>query len=687
MSGDSPLSGDDATHSSSPGDADHLPLSKDVFVSYASPDVAVANALVESLERHGIRCWIAPRDVTPGALYADCIIQAINEAKTLVLVLSASSIASKHVGKEVERASSKGRPIIPLKVDSAQLTTAFEYFLSESQWIDAGAGGMDDATARLVEAVRRHLDPSATVLGHLKQPINRPRGMATRARWIVAVGVAVLSVALAYFVIEEPWLPRHIAEQKSAAQPVTVAFTPPPHSIAVLPFVNMSGDASQEYFSDGVTEELLNSLSRLNELQVVARTSSFSFKGQNADISTIAHKLNVAAILEGSVRRAGNTVRVTVQLIDTRTGFHVWSQTYDRTLNDILKVQTDVATSVAHQLEVNLGGDEADKIELGSTKNPAAFDAYLRGTHLLLRGDTDEAGGRAAVMAFNQAVAMDPSYALAHAGHAAALANLAIFNAKPGERASLREQAKEAAEQAVALAPQLGQVHLVLAELDAFLLLDYAAAAPEFDRAMALSPGSAGVLEAFAGFSGQLGHVEAAVQSAQRAVRLDPQHVDAYIGLGQAFYYAHRYDEALATLQHADALVPHSHYIQALVTMAVFASGQTEQAQHLCETASTPLDDDFRHHCLAEVYHLLGRQADAERHLAELKAVNGDGSAYGYALIYAQWGNKAESLRWLNTAQRLHSPGLQSLRVDWELDPIRNTPEFKAIEARMNFPH
>src|ERR1019366_4747361 len=165
-----------------------------------------------------------------------------------------------------------------------------------------------------------------------------------------------------------------------------VTFAPPAHSIAVLPFVNMSGDAKQEYFSDGISEELLNALSRLNELQVAARTSSFSFKGQNVDVSTIAHKLNVGTILEGSVRRAGKTVRITVQLIDAVSGFHIWSETYDRTLNDTLKIQTEVATSVAEKLKIQMSTYGHEQLALGSTNNAEAYDAYLRGVQLDEKG-------------------------------------------------------------------------------------------------------------------------------------------------------------------------------------------------------------------------------------------------------------------------------------------------------------
>jgi len=375
-----------------------------------------------------------------------------------------------------------------------------------------------------------------------------------------------------------------------------------------------------------------------------------------------------------------------VQLIDAASGFHLWSQTYDRSFNDILKVQTDVATTVAQVLEGKLLGDAPAKIDLGGTKNPAAYDAYLRGRQLLRRGDTDDAGDRAAMAAFDEVIALDPNYALAYGGRAAAIGNFAIFNAKPGERGHLREQALEAAERAVALAPELGETHLALAEIRAFVLLDYAGAAPEFDRALALSPGSVAVQRAFAGFSAQLGHFDAAVKAARRALTLDPQDADAHIELGHILYYARQYAEALVTLQYADALNPGSHYIQGLVTLTLLASGQIQQARQKCELPSTPLDEDFRHHCLAEIYHVLGRQADAERELQQLKVLNGDGSAYGYAEIYAQWGDKTESLHWLTTAERLRNFGLQALRVDWELDPIRGEPLFKALEAQMNFP-
>ena len=454
----------------------------------------------------------------------------------------------------------------------------------------------------------------------------------------------------------------------------------------MLPFVNLSGDPKQEYFSDGVSEELLNSLSRLSELQVVARTSSFSFRGQNLDVSVIAHRLNVATVLEGSVRRAGNTVRITVQLINGVTGFHIWSQTYDRDVTDILQVQTDVASSVAQQLEIKLVGDETSKIELGGTRNPQAYDAYLRGMQLFSTWDTGEKALRAALAAFDQAIELDAHYADAYVGRARMLDAISIFLAKPSELADLRAQAREAAERAVEFAPQRGEAHMALAVTRAYALLDFAGAAPEFDRALSLAPGSAYVQSRFASFSSLLGHSDVAIGAARRAVSLDPQNAEMHLELAQTLKEGRSYGEALIRLQDAAVLQPGSHRIEREKSEVLLASGQTEQARQECEAPATPLDEDDRHWCLALAYHALRQQADAGRELDQFMTLGGDRAAYLYAGVYAQWGDVPAALQWLSRAERLRSPGFQRLRVDWCLDPIRGETQFKTIQARMNFP-
>jgi len=254
----------------------------DVFVSYATQDAAIARAVVAALERHALKCWIAPRDVTPGALYADEIIRAINGTRVLVLILSESAIASPHIGKEVERASSKRRPIVTLRTDAARLTTALEYFLSESQWIELGTEGTESAFAKLLTAVRRRLASASAILpGAPSDRSSSDRAWAKlRPSWPLLATLVVIGAALAWFAVDRSRFSKHLESsdliatqppvaRAPASEPAApAAFTPPPHSIAVLPFVNMSGDASQEYFSDGISEELLNALSRLNDLKV-----------------------------------------------------------------------------------------------------------------------------------------------------------------------------------------------------------------------------------------------------------------------------------------------------------------------------------------------------------------------------------------------------------------------------------
>lgn len=663
-----------------------------VFISYASQDKAVADAVVAALERAGITCWIAPRDMIAGAFYADAIVHAIDSASSLVLILSKDGTHSHHVLRELERAASRRRAVITLKIDTKPMPAAFEYFLNTSQWLDASGGHPERQFPKLIEALRG-VRGDAPYTAESCKSIEAPTYPIRKE--IVAALAIVVATAIAYVLVVKPWQRNERAHpQPSSTTPILApptgptpaVFTPPPHSIAVLPFVNMSGDPKQEYFSDGITEELLNSLSRLNNLSVMARTSSFSFKGQNLDVSTIAHKLNVGTILEGSVRRGGNTMRITVQLINGVTGFHMWSQTYDRSSTDILKIQAEVATAVARQLQGRLMGDDTAKLELGSTNNPEAYEAYLHGAEVLSNWDSGEAGLVSALAAFDQAVALDPNYALVYAMRATVLQDRATFVATPSEIAGLAKQALEAAERAVLLSPDLGEAHLALAKIRAYLQLNFADAAPEFDRALELSPGSAHVQRGFAGFASKLGHDKPAVTAARRAVDLDPRNVEVHIGLGQVFARVRRYSEALLAFRAAEVLRPNSRFTNANISDVLLADGQTERARQLCESVATAMDEDDRHACLAVVYHRMIRQHDAEVELQKFLMLLRGRDPVGIAAIYAQLGNAEAALQWLSKAEQLRDPGLQSLKVYWGFDSIRSDARFKVILARMNFP-
>jgi TolB-like protein/Flp pilus assembly protein TadD len=656
----------------------------DVFVSYASQDASVANAIVAALERNGLRCWIAPRDVPPGTLYADVIIRAINGTKVLVLVLSENSVSSPHVGKEIERASAKGRPIIALRTDAKPLTPALEYFLSESQWIDVGTGGPEAAESKLVEAARRLIahpsgttPPAAAIVSGAKRRFNGP---------FVAL-IAVIAAALAYIVVDKVWRAKpasvaitEVAPASAAGAPA--AFAPPPHSIAVLPFVNMSGDPKQDYFSDGLSEELLNSLTTIPDLHVAARTSSFFFKGKDVDLSEVAHKLNVGAVLEGSVRKDGEQVRITAQLINAVTGFHLWSQTYDRDLKSILKLQTEIATAVTKALQATLMADAAATIELGGTKNPRAFDAYLLGRNLD-HSKIDKDVVLAAIAAFDEAIRLDPGFAKAYASKALAETGFAEYYGVGAEIREHFQRARAAAERSVQLAPELGEAHSALGDLLAHGYFDFKGALAEHERALALSPNEPGVLLRTSWFLSDIGRGNEAVPMARRGVALDQLNWRAYRYFAVVLDDAHRYPEAIEAANRALSLNASDLRQTALRGLSLLHMGDAESARKPCDT---PQRDWEGHMCLAIAYDKLHRGSDAEAEVATMKADMGDAPAFQFAEIYAQWGNVPKALDWIETAYRLKDPGMSSLKVDEFLAPLRAETRFREIESKLNLP-
>jgi len=472
------------------------------------------------------------------------------------------------------------------------------------------------------------------------------------------------------------------ANSAAVAAPPAAPFHPPPHSIAVLPFVNMSGDKEQEYFSDGLAEELLNSLSRINGLHVAARTSAFSFKGTDTDIGTIARKLNVGAVLEGSVRRSTRTVRVTTQLIDAVSGFHLWSQSYDRDLGDVLKLQTDIATAVASALKVTLLGDEAAKIELGGTHNPGAFDAYLRGSAAANAGQ-GASSYQSAIAAYAEAIRLDPNYALAFAGRSLARSRYAAEFATETDIGELFAKAQADAREALKLAPELAEGHLALARFLSSSPLDFTHASEAYERAMALAPGNAEVLAESGLFAVAMGHFDAGLAAARHAIALDPVNPRRRAQLGEALYWVRRYQEAAAAFREVISLEPDFKRAYGFLGVAYYWLGDFRSARSSCETKPDHWSSLW---CLALTYAKLGRHVDAEAELKKMQTAFGDASAYQIATIYAQWGNTAKALEWLVRSVRLPDPGVVYVKTDPLLDPLRKEPRFQAIERALKFP-
>jgi serine/threonine-protein kinase len=701
-----PESGESSTTpipTSSADQAADASRARDVFVSYASHDAAVANAVVAALERNGVRCWIAPRDVSPGALYADGIIRAINAAKVLVVVLSEHAVSSSHVGKEIERASAKTRPIIALRTDAAELTPALEYFLSESQWIDVGVDGMDPASAKLVAAVRRLIsDPAhaerarAGAASGANASSHRPAKLQSKRA--VTAAIAVVAVVLAYLAVDKFWLSKRgtqVATQASASPTAATpgiaagrssagaAFAPPPHSIAVLPFVNMSGDPKQDYFSDGLSEELLNSLAAVRDLQVAARTSSFSFKGKDTSVAVIAHQLNVGAVLEGSVRKDGNEVRITAQLINALTGFHLWSHTYDRDLKNVLALQTDIATAVTQALQATLLADAAATIEVGGTKNPAAFDAYLRGKSLE-RGNFDKENMLARIAAFSEAFKLDPQFAKPYVGAANAQNSYANNYATETDIGSWFRQSRENAEKAIALAPELGVAHAAMAGVLERASLDFPRAQAEYDRALALAPNDAEVLLRSGNFFVTMGRTDAGIANIQRAIDLDQLNPEGYARLSIALSYGRKYRAAIEAANRSLQFGPNDTSVQIFRGLNELLLGDTDAARKSCGTPKRNWEGWL---CMAILYDKLHQRREAEAELAAMKAELGNSAAYQYAEIYAQWGDIPHALAALDAAYRLPDPGISTLKTDAWIDPLRKEPRFQEIERKLNFPN
>jgi TolB-like protein/DNA-binding winged helix-turn-helix (wHTH) protein len=462
------------------------------------------------------------------------------------------------------------------------------------------------------------------------------------------------------------------------------AFAPPPHSVAVMPFSNLSGDPRQEYFSDGLSEELINALGRVDALHVAARLSSFSFKGKSATVGEIAHGLNVATVLEGSVRRDGTHVRVTVQLIDAVSGYQLWSRSYDRDAGDMFRLQGEIAEATAQALQVSLLGNVASRFTLGGTTNAAAFDAYVRGTNLIRNGVTTEDAVRQALAAFDEAAAQDPNFALAHMKRSTTLIALRGIAANKDAAAmkQLSDKALAEAELAVSLAPDLGAAHSTLSN-QLLLRLDLPGAEAEIARAVDLAPGDATILNNYGASEVWLGHTERGVAAARRAIALNPLAPAAYGLFAWTLYFARHYDEALDALQHRQALgAPTTAFWSTLSGYIHFFKGDAEAARRTCEAAAMWQENE----CLALAYHALGRQADADAQLAKVRSLIGDTRPYEYVTIYAQWGETQNALHWLDIAYKAHDYGLYLLKSDPVIDPIRATDRYKEIERALNFP-
>jgi adenylate cyclase len=467
---------------------------------------------------------------------------------------------------------------------------------------------------------------------------------------------------------------------------VVASSSPPPtispvdrKSIAVLPLANTSGDPSNEYFSDGLSEELIAVLAHIPDLKIIGRTSSFRFKNTNDDSRTIGERLGVANLLEGSVRKQGEHVRIAVDLITAVDGRQLWSATYDRELKDIFAVQSEIATAVVEQLKLKLLGGDAPVPLAAREPSLPAYTAMLQGAHL--SPNFNEADMRKAIVYFDEATRLDPGYALAYARLASAWRSLAaLYLSEPKEIADAYERSQTAAETALRLAPDLSEAHLALGYLKLTAVLDFAGAEPEFRRANELAPSDYRPVDALAYLFAAQGRIDEAEHTARRAVELDPLSLTPNFNLARVQMVSGRLDDAERNIRKAIALQPTVSHAYAYLTTIDLMRNDPVAARRDADLEPAGFWHDYAD--------ALARQRDGDRAAADaaLKVMSEKysyGGPFQVAVIHALRKEPDLVFEWLEKALQTRDAGLTQLFVTPFLIDYRDDPRFVAIARKI----
>ncbi len=447
-------------------------------------------------------------------------------------------------------------------------------------------------------------------------------------------------------------------------------------SIAVLPFRNLSNDAANEYFSDGLSEELLNVLAQNRKLRVAARSSAFQFKGKNVELQEIGEKLDVSTILEGSVRKSGNLVRISAQLVNAADGFQLWAETYDRELNDIFTVQEDIARSVGEALKVQLLGE---KKSAARPLNPEAYNAYLQGRYFTdRRGEEDL---KKSIGYYEQALKIDPQYAPAWVGLAFAHSRQAgwgYVNVDEGYR-----NARLEAEKALQLDPNFAEGHAALGWIQSHYDWDWVGADASYQRALALDPYNANVVRQASSLAATLGRFEDAIALDRRAAELDPLSATVHYYAAIHLYYAGKLEAAEATFKKALEVNPEYPAARASLSVVYIIKSQPEQA--LTELKKEP-EPFWRLYGFTLADYAAGKEKDADQLLAELIEKNGDSAAIQIAEVNAYRGKIDVAFEWLERAYAQRDGGLSEIKGDPLLKNLVNDLRWNAFLRKMHLP-
>jgi TolB-like protein len=630
-----------------------------VFISYASQDFAVASALVEALELSGLRCWIAPRDVIAGSLFAESIVRALNEAKVFVLILSVYAGASPHVGKEIERASAKRRPIIALRADSAPLSPAFEYYLSESQWIDLGSRLTDATVATLVDAVQRHLGPGAAGASGSNQV------------------ASILSDPMkTHGHHSHPW----IASTRSSGKRAAI------DSIAVLPFALSGGPASMKFYGEGLAECLIQALSELPGIRkVIARNSAFKYA--ESDPLDAGRVLGVRAVLTGRLRISRHSASLTAELVDTGDSAHLWGTVIDRPLKELPHSQADLADEICAALSPKLPSKQPQVKRARRVANFDAYRLYLQGRYAWSKrpaaGAVDEAIGL-----FEKAIEHDSSFALAHAGLADCYNTLSAWESGSIAPRVGFEKARLSTLCALQLDKRCAEAHTSLAYSHLHYSWEWESAEHEFKQALAISPNYAHAHHWYSHLLAAVGRLDESLAESRKLIELDPLDLVNNVHLAWHHYMAREFPAAIGEAQRTLAMEKRFQWGHFFAGLALDAVGEHRDALKYLR-ASLDLSGQSTV-MLAALGHAYGtaHEYDAARkvltQLGELSQTRYI-SSYEIALIHLALGEHDRALDLLDVAVEERSGWLPYLLNDVRLDPLRSTARFASLTARVGF--
>jgi TolB-like protein/Tfp pilus assembly protein PilF len=624
-----------------------------LFLSYAHADEAKAKRLATALQHAGYIVWWDAM-IEGGAAFSKSIAEALDSSDAVLVLWSAHSIESDWVRDEAAQGRERHR-LVPLSLDGSHPPLGFRQYqmINLSHWHGRRASPEFRSVERAI----------ASVLGQRVEPVPT-RGPVASRRAVMLGGAAAGAVAIG----GGGWL----AWEKGLLGGGTDAL-----SIAVLPFRNLSGDKTQDYFSDGLTDEVRTALTRIEQLRVLAGTSSAKASEGGADPRKIAADLGVRYLLSGSVQRVADMVRIAIDLTDGRTGFSRWSQSVDRRVTDIFAVQSEIANLVAGAMSVQVATAQPAP---GGTTNVKAYEHYLQGRSLFSLAK-DEATDRAALTHFELAIAADPKFALAYAARSRSLSIIASEDAKADQIKPLFSEAIVAARRAVELAPNRAEGHLALGYAMFAGRLDIEGARPSYERAYALGHGNADTVLLYALYCSRAGRPREASAAVQRAVVLDPLNPRAFRAQGSVAYAARRYVDAIPPLRRALQLNPKMNVAHSLIGSALLGLGRNADA--LKEFEAEP-GRQFALAGEAIAQRRLGNPSAAQKAFDELVNDIGDSATYQQAEVLAQWGRADEALARLERARAVGDSGLTYAATDPMLDPLRSDPRFKRFINTLN---